>query len=323
MEKLKAYLGEDWSNFLQQLKAYLHSDIELLNKVNDSMLANSGKQLRPLISLLMARALGGGQANADSVRYAVSVELLHNATLFHDDVADKSDTRRGRPTLRALLGAESSVLVGDFWLVCALRSIMDSEKGRDRCLSLFAHTLGDLAEGEMLQLQKAGSCDTSMDDYLKVIYCKTASLFVSAATSAAISVGASPELEKAAARYAEYVGYAFQMKDDILDYDGDLSVGKPLGVDILEQKITLPLLGALSAVDAQEQAQIRRKIHDNPAECRDEVLEFVHHNSGVAYAQKVLDDYVAKAIDAISVLPQCPEREFLKQIAEFTAIRNK
>lgn len=323
MEEVKAWLGEDWKKFLDGIHSYLSSDIELLNSVNDNLLSNSGKQVRPLMAMLLARAINAGCVSADTLRYAVSVELLHNATLLHDDVADKSDTRRGRPTLRAMMGPEASVLVGDFWLVCALRAIMDSEVGRDRCLELFARTLGELAEGEMLQLQKASSCDTSFDDYLRIIYSKTASLFVSAARSAAISVKAGAEQEKAAADYAEYVGYAFQMKDDIFDYDGDPLVGKPLGVDILEQKITLPLLGAFKNASPESELRLRSRIRENAASVRDEVVAFVRENDGIPYAQEVLEEYVGRAVSALDILPESREKELLIKLARYIAVRNK
>ncbi len=304
------------------MRICLSSEIGLLQSVNDSLLQNSGKQVRPVMSLLLARAIGGA-ATEDSIRYALAAELLHNATLFHDDVADKSDTRRGRPTLRALMGPEASVLVGDFWLVRALRAIMDSRTGRDECLGLFSRTLGDLAEGEMLQLQKASGCDTTVDDYLSIIYRKTSSLFVAASLSAAISVGADDTMRKAAADYGKYVGYAFQMKDDILDYDGGENVGKPLGVDILERKITLPLLGAFANVSPERQAHLRAGIRDNAAEVRDEVMEFVRANGGIAYAQRMLDEYIGKAVEALDVLPLSEEKEWLVKLAGFISIRNR
>lgn len=322
MERIKACLGKDWDKFLTGIRQYLSSDIDLLNSVNQNLLLNSGKQVRPLMALLVARACAS-HVTDDSLRYAISAELLHNATLYHDDVADKSDQRRGRPTLRAILGPEASVLVGDFWLVCALRAIMDSERGRDRCLVNFSKTLGDLAEGEMLQLQKASSCDTTEDDYYSIIFRKTASLFVAAAQSAAISVDASPQQEQAAVNYAKYIGYAFQIRDDIFDYAGDGNVGKPLGVDILEQKITLPLLCALKKVDAEAQARWREAIKKDAASARDSVIAFVRENGGVQDAQKALDMYIRKAQDELSAFGDSEEKKLLYMLADFIAIRNR
>lgn len=322
MQSIKEHLGRNWSDFTAGIREYLASDIELLNTTNASLLANSGKQVRPLMSLLIARAIAGA-ASEDTVRYAISAELLHNATLLHDDVADKSDMRRGRPTLRALMGPEASVLVGDFWLVRALDAIMDCSVGRDECLQLFARTLGYLAEGEMLQLQKAGTCDTDQDDYLAIIYRKTSSLFVAATTSAAISVKATEMQKNAAAKYGEYIGYAFQIQDDILDYDGTSSVGKPLGADILEQKITLPLLGAFANAGAEQESAVRSAIKLNGPDLQQKVVDFVHSNNGVDYARKMLDIYVEKAIGELDAFPQSPEKEMLARMARYIAIRNK
>ena len=187
---------------------------------------------------------------------------------------------------------------------------------------IFSKTLSDLAEGEMLQLQKAQNGDTVQDDYLRIIYSKTASLFEAACVSAAISVNASEEYMTAARNYAVALGIAFQIKDDILDYSGTESVGKPLGVDILEQKITMPLLGAIAHAPAQE-SRIRglvKGIVDHP-EYRDEIVTFVKENSGLEYAVRQLDGYVEKAVEALSVLPLCRERALLEDLAYFTAKR--
>ena len=322
IDKIKAYLAENWSDFQAVIASSLSSDIELLNKLNQSMLANSGKQLRPLMSILMARAISG-KSNADTLKYAAAAELLHNATLFHDDVADQSDTRRGKPTLRALMGPQVSVLVGDFWLVKAVSLIMSAELGWERAVRLFADTLSDLVEGEMLQLQKTFKCDTSQDDYLRIIYGKTASLFVVSSKIAAISVAAAPEMEQAAVDYARNVGYAFQIKDDILDYSGDSQVGKALGVDILESKITLPLLGAFAHMEPDKEAKLREAISRDPAGASSQAHEAVRALGGIEYAYDMLKDYVNKAISALNVLPDSQEKYYLIKLAEYIAVRKK
>lgn len=320
---IRAFLGEDWNKFNTGIMDYLSSGIELLNSTNENLLANSGKQLRPMLCLLMARACSGA-ANEDTVRYAIASELLHNATLLHDDVADESDMRRGKPTLRALMGPSASVLVGDFWLVRAMRAILNSHIGRDEALDLFSDTLSDLAEGEMLQLQKAKECDTSFDDYLRIIYNKTASLFVAAVKSGAVSAGADKTLCDAAGEYGKYLGYAFQIRDDIFDYAGDEScTGKALGVDIMEHKITLPMLGALESLPAGEQNDIRQKVAGVTLQSRPQLLEFVRSHGGIQYAQSVLEDYVRRAIDALEVLGDSKEKELLCAIADYVAIRER
>lgn len=322
IKSVREYLGKDWEAVKEKIETSLMSDIALLNATNSSILSNSGKQLRPLLALLVARACSGHQISEATIRYAAAAELLHNATLLHDDVADNSDQRRGVPTIMSLMGPSVSVLVGDYWLVKAMEMILGSSEEDHMVTKIFSKTLSDLAEGEMLQLQKAQNGDTVQDDYLRIIYSKTASLFEAACVSAAISVNASEEYMKAARNYAVALGIAFQIKDDILDYSGTESVGKPLGVDILEQKITMPLLGAIAHAPAQE-SRIRdlvKGIVDHP-EYRDEIVTFVKENSGIEYAVRQLDKYVEKAVEALSVLPLCRERALLEDLAYFTAKR--
>ena len=322
IKSVREYLGKDWEAVKEKIETSLMSDIALLNATNSSILSNSGKQLRPLLALLVARACSGHQISEATVRYAAAAELLHNATLLHDDVADNSDQRRGVPTIMSLMGPSVSVLVGDYWLVKAMEMILGSSEEDHLVTKIFSKTLSDLAEGEMLQLQKAQNGDTVQDDYLRIIYSKTASLFEAACVSAAISVNASEEYMTAARNYAVALGIAFQIKDDILDYSGTESVGKPLGVDILEQKITMPLLGAIAHAPAQE-SRIRglvKGIVDHP-EYRDEIVTFVKENSGLEYAVRQLDGYVEKAVEALSVLPLCRERALLEDLAYFTAKR--
>lgn len=322
IKSVREYLGKDWEAVKEKIETSLMSDIALLNATNSSILSNSGKQLRPLLALLVARACSGHQISEATIRYAAAAELLHNATLLHDDVADNSDQRRGVPTIMSLMGPSVSVLVGDYWLVKAMEMILGSSEEDHMVTKIFSKTLSDLAEGEMLQLQKAQNGDTVQDDYLRIIYSKTASLFEAACVSAAISVNASEEYMTAARNYAVALGIAFQIKDDILDYSGTESVGKPLGVDILEQKITMPLLGAIAHAPAQE-SRIRglvKGIVDHP-EYRDEIVTFVKENSGIEYAVRQLDKYVEKAVEALSVLPSCRERALLEDLAYFTAKR--
>jgi octaprenyl-diphosphate synthase len=177
----------------------------------------------------------------------------------------------------------------------------------------------------MLQLQKAQKGDTNQEDYLRIIYNKTASLFEAACVSAAVSVKASEEYEKAAKDYAVALGLAFQIKDDILDYDGTESVGKPLGVDILEQKITMPLLGAMVNAGETEEKRIRAMVRDiiGHPEYRDDIVAFVKQNGGLEYAVQVLEGYVEEAVKALDVLPESYEKTCLKELAYFTAKRNR
>lgn len=325
LEEVRIFLGKDWEDTDALIRSSLESDIELLNATNAAILSHGGKQLRPLISLLVARACSGGVANADSIHYAAASELLHNATLLHDDVADSSSERRGCPTVMSLLGGAASVLIGDYWLVRAMENILASSAHGNEVIRIFSRTLSHLAEGEMLQLQKATSGDTDEKDYMRIIYSKTASLFESSAVSAAISVNATPEQVEAVRDYAVSLGIAFQIKDDIFDYSDGKKIGKPVGIDLEEQKITLPLLGALAAVSPERAKQIRGMVLDilEHPEYKEEIVGFVKEGKGIEYAVSRLEDYVSKAVDALAVLPDSKEKDYLVKIAGFTAYRDK
>ena len=325
MDRIKKYIESDWLAVQEKITSALLSDIDLLNATNRSILSNSGKQLRPLLALLFARICSGGVTPESAVRYAAAAELLHNATLLHDDVADDSAQRRGVPTIMSLMGPSVSVLVGDYWLVKAMELILQSSDTDVRAIKIFSKTLSDLAEGELLQLQKAQTGDTTESDYLRIIYNKTASLFEAACLSAALSVDADEQKQQAAKDYSYALGIAFQIQDDILDYSGTDSVGKPLGVDVLEQKITIPLLGALTNVSEQEQARVRGLVNDivGHPEHRDEIVAFVRENGGIEYSRARLEEYVEKAVHALDVLPESQEKEYLKALAHFTAKRDK
>lgn len=311
-------LGEDWTRMRELIRAGLHTDVALLEDVNGQVFAHSGKMLRPLISLLVAKALG--EPNDDSLHYAAASELLHNATLMHDDVADESSERRGAPTVSAMLGPSAAVLVGDFWLAKAVETVFVTERF-SRVVKFFSDTLSDLAEGEMYQLEKASSADTTEEDYFRIIQCKTASLFVAAAVSGACSVDAPEELQEAAKAYATALGTAFQIKDDILDYAGTGELGKPVGMDLKEQKITLPLIGALSTLE--DESPVRDKIlhiHEHPEYCG-QLHSFVIERGGIEYAAARLQEYIDKAVDALRPVPDSPVRDALVEIARFNAFR--
>lgn len=321
---IKSFLGDAWTAVENNIDRALKSDIALLDSINRAVLSHPGKQIRPLLALLAAKACSGdGKVTEDSCRFAAASELLHNATLLHDDVADESDRRRGVPTLNSLMGSSASVLVGDYWLVAAMNMVLESDDSGHRVTRIFSKTLSDLAKGEMLQLQKASSGDTVEEDYYRIIYYKTASLFESAMHSAAISVSASEDIEEAVKKFASGLGSAFQIRDDIFDYSKDAMVGKPLGVDILEQKITLPLLEAMENAGERMSKDIRdmvRHIHEHP-EYRDEIVSFVHDYDGMERATVKLDSFVNEAVSSLSVLPPSEAKDMLVDIAYYMAKR--
>lgn len=301
------------------VRSRLSSSVPLLQDVNGSILEHGGKLMRPALCLLMARACG--VQSADTIRFAAAVELLHNSTLLHDDVADTSMMRRGVPTVMSLYGPVPAVLVGDFWLARTVDTILGSVH-HDWAVPAFSKTLGDLAEGEMLQQQKAFSCDTTEDDYRQIIYCKTASLFELSCASAAKSVDASPELFEAAKSYGRAVGMAFQIRDDILDYEGG-DIGKPSGHDLVERKITLPLLGALrNSADPAAVREMVRAIPEHPENVA-AAVSLVREKGGLEYAWKVLHGYIDEALAALEALPPSGTKDLLAEFGHFNETRKK
>ena len=314
---------------MEQVEAFiriaLRSDIPLLDATNRSLREHPGKMMRPMLALLVAGATGPATPPPeDAYRYAATAELLHNATLLHDDVVDGATERRGMPTVASLLGGSAAVLVGDFWLGKCLKLVLGGRRETYRVLGLFAQTIGHLTEGEMLQMQKATSADTTQEDYLRIIYGKTASLFESTAMSAAIAVGASEEEVRYMGDYAVQLGLAFQIKDDIFDYsDADKTLGKPVGIDLLEQKITQPLLCALKMVSPAEQQRIRGlvgRIADAPSLAA-EVTAFVKEHDGISLAVEEMEKRIDKAISLLDILPETREKEYLVRLAQYVGQR--
>lgn len=328
LEAVKEYLGSDWEDTLSFIKRKVSSEISLLGEINSAILDSSGKQLRPVLSLLCARLAlaaqgGSGPLPQDSFCYAAAAEILHNATLLHDDVADNSDLRRGKPTVNALWGASASVLVGDYWLSKAVDCVLDADSYSKEVIQVFSNTMRFLSEGEMLQMQKAADGNTSEADYMRIIYCKTASLFETTARSAVIGVGGSRELQESFALFAQKLGLAFQIRDDIFDYSLEANVGKPVGADILEKKITLPLLEAFAAVSPKEEKNIREMVShiEKKPENRDLIVTFVHEHKGQERAQLKLEKIVQSALKELETLPRTQDRKYLEELAEFVGSR--
>ena len=303
------------------MSTLLSSDVQLLESINASVLQGGGKMVRPMLALLSAGACGA-RDDEEAVKVGATVELLHNATLLHDDVVDRSPERRGAPTVFSLLGGGPAVLLGDFWLSKAVDAILSTKRDPGALIRIFSATISNLSTGEMLQLEKSLACDTSEEDYLRIIYCKTASLFEASARSAAVAVGAPEPFVEALTKYGSAVGYAFQIKDVILDYSGG-PLGKPAGIDLAEKKITLPLLGALKGSPEEEKIRnLVRGIDSNP-ENAEAVRAFVIGNNGIEYAEKRLTSYVESAVRALSPLPETEEKSYLADLAYFIAGRDK
>ena len=324
LNEIRQFLKPLMERVEARIDASLRSDIALLDATNRSLRENGGKLLRPMLGLLVGGACG--TVNEDTVRYAAATELLHNSTLLHDDVVDGATERRGLPTVATLLNGPAAVLIGDFWLVRCMQTILDADRYSERVLRIYAKTLAHLAEGELLQMQKASSGDTTEADYLRIIFSKTASLFEASAVAAAISVGASEEVREAVGDFARNLGLAFQIKDDIFDYDSlSAEVGKPVGIDLQEQKITQPLLCALETVSEAEATAVRKKvvrILDHP-ELSTEIRDFVLSHDGVSLAYRKLDEHIGRAISCLDVLPDSREKGYLIELARYVGERTR
>lgn len=323
-EDIREFLAEDWSAFQQLFVSLLHSSMPLLNKINGYLFERSGKQLRPMLALLTAKACNAGFCNDKAIRCAAASEMLHTATLLHDDVADDSDLRRGAPSVKALYTPTTSVLVGDFWLSRAIETIV--RECDQRIILCFSKCLEDLAEGEMLQLEKAETLDTTEEDYLQIIYRKTASLFETAIISSAMAVDAKDEDIAAFRKYAYHLGLAFQMMDDIFDYSPSVKTGKPAGRDVMEKKITLPLLGAFHNAPDAESEKIRSAIRligqkENAGESVHSIMQFVTKYKGLEYAHARLEEEVENCINSLVDIAQSHAKTYLASIAGYMALR--
>ncbi len=321
---IRQYLQGSLEQVEASMEAALDSGIALLDQTNRQLQEHPGKRVRAMLALLAAGACG--QVNPDSIRCAAAAELMHNASLLHDDVVDGAAERRGMPTVAHLLGGGPAVLVGDYWLVNCVKTLLSVSREPLRMVEIFSETLGHLAEGELLQLEKAGRGDTSQADYERIIFSKTASLFRAAAVSAAVSVRAPEAWVEAVGNYARNLGMAFQVKDDIFDYSvPSQGLGKPVGTDLREQKITQPLLSALEEVSEEEAAAVRAlvaRVPDSP-EAEESIRRFVAEKGGVERAGLVMDAFIDQSLGHLAVLPDSPEKEYLRQLAFYVGRRSR
>lgn len=302
----------------------------LLTNINSYLMTNCGKQLRPMLSLLAASACGA-ITNKNYYCAAVS-EMVHTATLLHDDVADDGDMRRGVPTVKSIFGNSASVLAGDYWLSQALKALC--EKCNPAVLECFTIALGELSGGELLQMEKASKLNTNKDDYFEIIRCKTSSLFIASMKSAALCNNSDIKYVSSIEKYAYHLGLAFQIRDDIFDYSPNIKSGKNTGADIKERKITLPLLCAMDKAPAEESKDILKEISNIglSSNSDQEILQeeliinnvnsFVNKYNGITLAQDILEEQIAKAIDALANLHQSNSKERLITIAKYLARRN-
>lgn len=313
-------VAEELNTFRHKYKNALNTDNGLVDKVVRYILKQQGKQIRPLLVMLGAKVCGGVQEK--SYRAAIMVELLHSATLIHDDVVDGAEMRRGLPSINALWKNKISVLIGDYMLSKGLLFSLDN---RDY---LFLHMVSDavrrMSEGEILQIQKTRSLDITETDYLKVISDKTASLLATASAMGAASVTDDEGKIEAMKNYGEYLGLAFQIRDDLLDYTGDSKkTGKQLGIDIKDKKITLPLIYALRNSDRSGQKKIKSilKSSKKRATRSREVIAFVKEKGGLDYAAEVAEGFASKSLTAMERLEDSDAKHSLRLLVDFVMKR--
>jgi len=289
----------------------LASEVALINQISHYIVSAGGKRIRPRLVLLFAQALGFD--GAEQYELAATVEFIHTATLLHDDVVDESSLRRGRQTANALFGNAASVLVGDFLYSRAFQMMVSVN--RMRVLEVLADATNVIAEGEVLQLMNMHDPDLTVEDYLRVIRFKTAKLFEASARLGAVLAGASHELEEACADYGRSLGTAFQLVDDLLDYEGDThSLGKNVGDDLREGKPTLPLLVAMSRSNADERLLMRHAIEHGEPDRLDEILAIVRRTGALEATRDAARAESDKARGALSTLPDTPARKALLEL---------
>lgn len=319
--KIEEPVAAEFRRFNDDFAASLESETTRLQSAINIILNSTGKHVRPLLVLLTAKACG--QVTDNTINTAVLLELLHTATLIHDDVIDETKQRRGIPSLNAIFDNRISVLVGDYVLSTAL--IRSIRTGDLRVVGIVSNLGRDLSEGEIKQLETAEENILDEACYMQVIRKKTAMLLSACTEIGAISAGASDDLISLCREFGEYLGYCFQIKDDIFDYFKEANIGKPTGNDIREGKITLPLLYALKkggGEAASEYMDIVMK-KDFTSENIDALIEFAKAQGGIEYAELRMKEYHAKAVEVLRRLPESEARESLLLLADYIMSRTK
>jgi octaprenyl-diphosphate synthase len=302
------FVADDLAEVDAVIRQRLSSDVTLINQISTYIVGAGGKRIRPRLVLLFSRALGfSGSARFE---LAAIVEFIHTATLLHDDVVDESSMRRGRQTANAIFGNAASVLVGDFLYSRAFQMMVSV--GSLRILDVLADATNVIAEGEVLQLMNMHDPDLAVEDYLKVIRFKTAKLFEASARLGAVIGGASHELEEACADYGRSLGTAFQLIDDLLDYEGNsVELGKNVGDDLREGKPTLPLLMAIARGNATERELVRKAIVDGDVARLPDILNVVRHTGALQATREAARTEAEKAKARLSALPDSCARSAL------------
>ncbi|WP_285010652.1 polyprenyl synthetase family protein [Pedobacter faecalis] len=320
IDQIKLPIAADIDAFEEKFKASMHSDAPLLDRITHYIVKRKGKQIRPMFVFFSAKLCGG--ITESTHRGASLVELLHTATLVHDDVVDNAYERRGFFSINALWKNKIAVLVGDYLLAKGL--LLSVNNKEFRLLQIVSEAVKQMSEGELLQVEKVRRMDISEELYFEVIRQKTASLIASCCACGAASAGANEESIEKMRLFGEKVGIAFQIKDDTFDFGTD-DVGKPLGIDIKEKKVTLPLIYALNRADKSERKKVINLVknhQDDPVKIQ-QVIDFVNGKQGVFYANQKMLEYQQQAFDILKTFEPGDAREGLEQLVRYTTERKK
>ncbi|GMQ47606.1 octaprenyl diphosphate synthase [Vibrio sp. 10N] len=317
---IQALTADDMAKVNETIQAQLNSEVSLINQLGFYIVSSGGKRLRPLLAILSAKALGY-QGNAHTTA-AAFIEFIHTATLLHDDVVDESDMRRGKATANAAFGNAASVLVGDYIYTRSFQ--MMTALGSLRILELMSDAVNVIAEGEVQQLMNCNDPDTSEESYMQVIYSKTARLFEAATQVGAILNDAEPEVEVALQNYGKYLGTAFQLIDDVMDYTSTgEDMGKNVGDDLAEGKPTLPLIHAMQHGEAHESEMIREAIEKgNGLDKIEAIMATMQRVGSLKYTEEMALQEADKAIAALSVVPDSEYKQALVALAYMAVKRS-
>lgn len=319
MQQIRDTIATEFDAVNQLIVDNLHSDVPLVENIGQYIVEAGGKRLRPMLVLLSGGCCG--KINADHITLAAVIEFIHTATLLHDDVVDISSLRRGRPTANAEWGNAPSVLVGDFLYTRAFQLLVAI--GNMELMALMADTTNAIAEGEVLQLAKAGDASTTEDDYFQVIKNKTSVLFAAAASGAAILSGANQSTAQALYQYGLNLGNAFQLIDDVLDYEGDArAMGKNVGDDLAEGKPTLPLIYTLSGDNTKHKQLISTAIESKSKQHLSAIITAVRESGGIHYTRQCAQDYAERASNDITRCPESSHKQALQRLTSIAVARD-
>lgn len=320
LDEIKEPISQELDLFEEKFKGSMKSSVPLLDRITHYIVKRKGKQIRPMFVFFAASMVG--EIAESSYRAATFVELIHTATLVHDDVVDNSYERRGFFSVNALWKNKVAVLVGDYLLATGMMLALNNDEFK--LLKIISDTMREMSEGELLQMEKARRLDISEEIYYEVIRQKTAVLIASCCACGAASVGADDDTIERIRLFGEKVGMAFQIKDDLFDFGTD-DVGKPLGIDIKEKKMTLPLIYALSKAQRAEKQRIINlvKNHNDDQRKIAEVIHFVKNSGGLAYAEMQMLRFQEEAFEILSSFPDNQSRTGLENLVRYTTERKK